>query len=294
MNATLVVLAAGMGSRFGGLKQMEGVGPNGEVLAHYSIFDAHQAGFNKVVYIIKPEMKEDFCNLVADKINFIDYELAYQKMDDLPEGFAAVEREKPWGTSHAVWAARHIINEPFVVINADDYYGKNIYKSMYDFLKNNSDPFVYGLAGYRLADTITKHGSVSRGVCYAKDGFLSEIIERTHIIYKDDKIGYVENDNFSELEPETLVSMNAFAFKPSIFAEIEKGFAEFLKTNINEPKIEYFLPKTAQELINSQKAKFSIIPALDKWYGFTYKEEHKMVCDAIAEMIKKGDYPTRL
>ena len=297
MSVTLVILAAGMGSRFGGLKQMEGIGPNGEVLADYSVYDAKRAGFDKVVYIIKPEMEEDFVKKVASRISFIDWELAYQKMDDLPSSFKGADishREKPWGTSHALLSCKNIIKEPFVVINADDYYGVQIYKDLYDFLTTTSDTknyFHYGLAGYKLKETISDNGSVSRGVCSSDNGFLTDITEMTKIVKEGTRIISHFNDKIIELSPDTLVSMNAFAFRPSVFDEIEQGLAEFLKENINSPKAEYYLPMLAQNLIKAGKAKFSIIPALDKWYGFTYKEDKEIVAKALADMVARGIYP---
>lgn len=297
-NITLVILAAGMGSRFGGLKQVMSIGDNDEVLADYSVYDAAKAGFTKVVYVIKPEMKQEFIQKVVKRIEKsgkIKVELAYQKMDDLPKGFSVpAGREKPWGTSHALWAARTATKEPFMVINADDFYGYSAYKDMYTFLSEHSSKHRYAMAGYALKNTILGNAEVSRGVCIEDGGYLSDIEEITNI-HKDKSIfGYYKNQNFIELHPDTIVSMNAFGFATSIFDEICYGFENFLAQNINNLKAEYYLPTTVKEVINKNIAKIAILPAKDKWYGFTYKEDQEIVQDAIKKMISFGIYPKRL
>ena len=298
MNATLVVLAAGMGSRFGGLKQVAPLGKHGEIIADFSVYDAMLAGFNKVVYIIKAEMEELFVETVVNRVkgSGIKTELVFQDMDDLPGGLKApATREKPWGTSHALWTARNVVNEPFMVINADDFYGRAVYKSIYDFLTDNANgDHDYSMGGYHLENTVSTYGSVSRGVCNVKDGFLVDIEEITAIEKRHDGIGYTKDGSFKYLPGSAVVSMNTFGFKPSIFAELEKGFAHFLTENLQSPKAEYYLPLTIQELLSTGKATMKVLPALDTWYGFTYQEDKEIVQKAVWEMIEQGKYPEKL
>ena len=298
MNTTLVVLAAGMGSRFGGLKQVVPLGRHGEIIADFSVYDAMMAGFNKVVYIIKAEMEELFTESVVNRVkgSGIKIDLAFQDINDLPDGFTALEtREKPWGTSHALWAARNVINEPFMVINADDFYGRAVYKSIHDFLTDSTNgDYDYSMGGYLLENTVSSYGSVSRGVCSVKDGFLTGIEEIISIEKRNDGIGYATDKGFKYLPGSTVVSMNTFGFKPSIFGEIEKGLAHFLSKNLQSPKAEYFLPLTIQELLSANKATMKVLPALDTWYGFTYQEDKEIVQKAVWELIEQGKYPEKL
>ena len=298
MNTTLVVLAAGMGSRFGGLKQVEPLGKHGEIIADFSVYDAMLAGFNKVVYIIKAEMEEIFAEKVTSRISSagIKVEFAFQDINDLPGGLVTPQsREKPWGTSHALWAARHIINEPFMVINADDFYGRSVYKAIHDFLVDDANgDFDYSMGGYLLENTVSTYGSVSRGVCAVKDGFLQDIEEVTAIEKRYDGIGYAKDGRFKYLPGSTVVSMNTFGFKPSIFGEIEKGFTNFLAENLQNPKAEYYLPLIIGELLAAGKATMKVLPALDTWYGFTYKEDTEIVKKAVWGLIERGEYPEKL
>jgi len=292
------VLAAGMGSRFGGLKQVVPLGRHGEVIADFSVYDAMLAGFNKVVYIIKEEMEELFLETIVSRVkgSGIKVELAFQNINDLPGGFTTPpERKKPWGTSHAVWAARNVINEPFMVINADDFYGRAVYKSIHDFLTDSTNgDHGYSMGGYLLENTVSSYGTVSRGVCSVKDGFLTGIEEVLAIEKRHDGIGYATDTGFKYLPGSTVVSMNTFGFKPSIFAEIEKGFGDFLAKNLDNPKAEYFIPLTVQELLTTGKATMKVLPALDTWYGFTYQEDKEIVQKAVWELIEQGKYPEKL
>ena len=288
-NATLVVMAAGMGSRFGGLKQMEPISADGRVLLDFSVYDAKKAGFTKIVFVIKEAIAEDFISIVGKRIEkMIDVEYVYQELYKLPEGFTCPEtREKPWGTAHAILCCKDAVNEPFAVVNADDYYGRGAFEKIYNELINNEDD--YCMAGFRLKNTLTENGTVARGVCVVKDDCLESVTERTKI---NNECQFTEDDGktWTQLAPDTLVSMNLWGFRPDIFAYIEKGFTEFLKDNINEPKKEYYLPLVVTELIETGTKKVKVLTAEDKWYGVTYKEDKPGVVVAIEDMISKGYY----
>ncbi|HCD81430.1 MAG TPA: hypothetical protein DEQ65_03630, partial [Ruminococcaceae bacterium] len=268
---TLVVMAAGMGSRFGGLKQIAPIGKNGEILLDYSVYDAVKAGFNKVVFVIKHAIEDDFKAVTAKHIEkMVKTEYVFQETDRLPEGFTCpADREKPWGTAHAVLCCKDVVKEPFAVINADDYYGKTAFLHMADFLRNNSSD--YCMVGFRLANTLTENGSVSRGVCEIENGELKSVTERTKIV--DCK--YTEDDgkSWTPLAPDTVVSMNLWGFMPDLFGYAENGFKEFLKEKINVPKSEYFLPSVVTKLIETGEKRVKVLIAEDKWYGVTYKED---------------------
>lgn len=288
-NATLVVMAAGMGSRFGGLKQMEPISADGRVLLDFSVYDAKKAGFTKIVFVIKEAIAEDFINIVGKRIEkMIDVEYVYQELHKLPEGFICPEtREKPWGTAHAILCCKDAVKEPFAVVNADDYYGRGAFEKIYNELVNNEDD--YCMAGFRLKNTLTENGTVARGVCVVKDDCLESVTERTKI---NNDCQFTEDDGltWTQLAPDTLVSMNLWGFRPDIFDYIEKGFTEFLKDNINEPKKEYYLPLVVTELIETNTKKVKVLAAEDKWYGVTYKEDKPGVVAAIEDMISKGYY----
>ena len=285
---TLVVMAAGMGSRFGGLKQMEPIGPNGEALLDFSVYDAKKAGFTKVVFVIKHEIKKEFKEIVGKRIEGkIKTEYVFQEIDDLPKGYTCPEdRTKPWGTSHAILCCRNVINEPFAVVNADDYYGSNAFTEIAEFLK--SEPNEYCMVGFRLANTLTENGHVSRGICETENGMLKSIVERTKIM--DCKFTEDDGATWTPLSPDTVVSMNLWGFTPDIFDYIDKGFKNFLDEKINVPKSEYYLPKTVSELIESNEKQVKVLVAEDKWYGVTYKEDKQMVVDAIGKMVADGLY----
>ncbi|MGB1306661.1 MAG: sugar phosphate nucleotidyltransferase, partial [Flavobacteriales bacterium] len=252
MKPTLLILAAGMGSRYGGLKQIDGIGPNEEPIIEYSIYDAIQSGFGKIVFVIRQEFDEAFRSRFSKFEDRIDIAYAYQPVQVELEGVDLVERQKPWGTSHAVLVAQEFINEPFAVINADDYYGNNSFKIMVDFLQNDCSPSVMSMLGYVLDNTLSEHGTVNRGVCEVNEsGHLIEVIERTKIAKVDGKVEYnVGEDGGAELNPKASVSMNYWGFHPSIFAEIEQGLHAFMKVNAQDPKAEYYIPNIVTDKIN--------------------------------------------
>ncbi len=287
-NITLVVMAAGMGSRFGGLKQIEPIGPNGEVLLDYSVYDAVKAGFTKVVFVIKHTIEKDFKEMVGKRIaNRVKVEYAFQEIDKLPDGYMCpADREKPWGTAHAILCCKDIVNEPFAVVNADDYYGRSAFQKMADFLK--SDTPDYAMVGFRLVNTLTENGYVSRGVCEIENGKLKSVTERTKI--SDCK--YTEDDGktWVSLSEDTVVSMNLWGFRTDIFKFIETGFKAFLDEKINVPKSEYYLPTVVSERIENKEKNVEVLIAEDKWYGVTYKEDKQTVVDAITKMMNDGLY----
>ncbi|MEE1053322.1 MAG: sugar phosphate nucleotidyltransferase [Acutalibacteraceae bacterium] len=286
-DATLVVMAAGMGSRFGGLKQIEPIGPHGQAIVDFSVYDAKQAGFNKVVFIIKHEIEDEFKKIVGSRIEkMIDVDYAFQEIDMLPEGFTApADRTKPWGTAHAIYCCRDVVKTPFAVINADDYYGKSAYKKMYNHLKEQKGDFC--MVGFRLENTLTENGTVSRGICEVENGVLKSVTERTKII--DCK--YTEDDlNWTELPKDSIVSMNMWGFTPDVFGYIEKDLNKFFAEKINEPKVEYYLPTVVSNVIANGQKDVSVLVAEDKWYGVTYKEDKAGVVTALNEKINNGEY----
>ncbi len=287
IDATLVVLAAGMGSRFGGLKQIEPIGPNGEALLDFSVYDAKKAGFNKVVFIIKEAIEKEFKETVGKRIEkLIDTEYVFQETYKLPEGYTCPEdREKPWGTAHAIYCCKDVVKTPFAVINADDYYGPSAYKQIYETLASGTED--YCMVGFRLANTLTENGSVSRGVCEIKDGYLDSITERTKII--DCKFTE-DGENWTALSPDTVVSMNIWGFTPDVFEYITDYLKKFLDESINTPKSECYLPCFVSELIDAGKKKVKVLVAEDKWYGVTYKEDKDYVVASINKKIQNGEY----
>lgn len=298
----LVVLAAGMGSRYGGLKQIDPVGCQGEAILDYSIYDAHLAGFETVVVIIKEAIREDFMNTVGKRLAKAPVEIryAYQELDMLPQGYSLPEgRTKPWGTSHAVLcAAQTIDGAPFAVINADDYYGAAAFRTIYDWLSAARDPYGYCMVGYELGKTVTEHGSVARGVCQADgEGNLCAIVERTRIEQRKDGIFFTEDGEvWTELPPQTLVSMNLWGFMPSMIREIGERFPAFLDKTLaeNPMKGEFFLPLPVQQLIQEKKATVRVLASPDKWYGVTYAADKPVVVAALRAMTQEGKYPNGL
>lgn len=283
MNTTLVVMAAGMGSRFGGLKQMEPIGPNGEVLLDFSVYDAKKAGFNKVVFIIKEEIKDDFIELVGKKVEkVIDVEYVMQDVSNLPEG-----RKKPWGTTHAILCCKDAVKEPFAVINADDYYGSNAFTDIQKHLQE-AKGFDFCMVSYDLEKTVSENGTVARGCCELENGYLRDIIERTKINAKSQ---YTDDDGetWHQLPTDQKVSMNLWGFTPDIFPELEKEFDYFMKT-ANLLKDECLIPNTVDKLIKSGKATVKSYSNKDKWYGITYREDKEEVQKAIAELCSQGLY----
>ena len=297
----LVVMAAGMGSRYGGLKQIDPVGSKGEAILDYSIYDAHKAGFETVVIIIKEAIKNDFLETVGARLKNAPVEIryAYQELEKLPEGYSIPEgRTKPFGTGHAVLCAKEAIDgAPFAVINADDYYGKSAFKSIYDLLSATENPYGYCMVGYELSKTVTENGSVARGICSTdENGFLTQVVERTKIEQFEDGIRYEDGDKWVDVADDTIVSMNMWGFMPSFLDEIEARFVSFLNTTLveNPLKGEYFLPLPVSQLIEEGKATVKVLTSADRWYGVTYAADKPVVMNALHEMQEQGLYPDGL
>lgn len=280
MSAELVIMAAGMGSRFGGLKQASPIGANGEMIIDYSVYDAKNAGFDKAVIVIRKDIESDFRAMAGRRIEkMIDTEYVFQELSDLPGGFSCPEgRAKPWGTAHAVFAARNAVKNPFLVINADDYYGRTVYKKMFDSLTKKGG---MSMAGYRLSNTLSENGSVSRGICTVRDGYLLKVEEMTDITPDTD------------LSPDTVVSMNMWGLDTGIFGYIEKKLELFLKEHINEPKSEFFLPSVISERMREENLKVRVEMTDEVWYGVTYKEDAPKVHAALTALTEKGLYKMR-
>ena len=294
---TLVILAAGMGSRYGGMKQIDGVGSHGEPIIEFSIYDAYQAGFRKVVLIIKREHEELFRKALTDRIaaNGMEVEFAYQDLNDLPEGFSVPEgREKPWGTTHALLACRDVVKEPFAIINADDFYGRNAYKVIFDYLTNEIKDDEYAMVGFRCINTLTENGTVTRGLCQETDGQLSDIVEIQKIAIKDGKAVYEdENGEWVPIPDDALVSMNFWGFTPKIFEEFAPVFVDFLKESLdkNPMKCEHVIPTAVGTLVKDGKINVRMLSSTDKWFGVTYKEDKPDVVARIQELKDSGLYP---
>ena len=297
MKPTLLVLAAGMGSRYGGLKQMDELGPNGESIIDYSIYDAIEAGFGKVVFVIREHFADAFKERFEPKLaGKIETEYVYQELDKIPEGFTIPEgREKPWGTGHAMLMAKDVIKEPFGIINADDYYGKDAYNQVYNFLNASKDVNEYAMVGYPIEKTLSEHGTVSRGICEVDDnGYLIEIIERTKIGWEGDKIFFYEDDGKTEVPGNVPVSMNFWAFKPEFFPLLEKEFNGFLETRGQELKSEYYFNVAVDSLIKKGVVKTKVLKTTAQWFGVTYKEDKPKVQAKFKDLHDKGVYPPKL
>ncbi len=300
MKPTLVVLAAGMGSRYGSLKQMDGVGPNGEAIIDYSIYDAIRAGFGKIVFIIRHSFEKEFKALFnnqrfGDKITI---EYAFQELDLLPEGFTLPEgREKPWGTNHAILAAKEFVDEPFAVINADDFYGKDGYKTIHDYLISiNGQEGKYSMVGYQIENTLSEHGSVSRGICQQDDNNnLITMVEHTKVFIDGTRIYSVDEDDYRHnIDPGTPVSMNLFGFTPDYFSKSEEYFKQFLNDNIGNLKSEYFIALMVNHCIKEGSGEFRVLQCDASWFGVTYKEDRDAVVSKIRTLIDAGEYPSNL
>ncbi len=299
----LVVMAAGMGSRYGGLKQMDPMDNEGHVILDFSVYDAMQAGFEKVIFIIKEENEAVFKECVGNRMaKHMEVEYAFQKLSDLPEGFTVPEgREKPFGTGHAILSCRGRISGPFAVINADDFYGRHAFQIIYDYLSTpkEADVYQYAMVGYILENTLTENGHVARGVCTIdENGHLQEIHERTHIEKRGNETAYTEDDgkNWITIPEGSTVSMNMWGFEQNMINELKKRFPEFLQKNLKENplKCEFFLPSAVQELMQEEKALVTVLKSQDRWYGVTYKEDKDMVQRAIADFKARGIYPQKL
>lgn len=293
---TLVILAAGMGSRYGGMKQIDGVGSHGEPIIEFSIYDAKEAGFGKVVLIIKKEHEAAFRKALTDKIEpHMEVEFAYQEITDLPDGIVVPEgRVKPWGTTHALLACRKLIHEPFAIINADDFYGKDAYRVICRFLNEEVSDGHYAMVGYPCANTLTDHGTVTRGVCETDGmGNLSHIVEVREIARKDGHAIYKDGDTWKELADDALVSMNFWGFTPAVFDDFEKIFDSFIRREIaeNPQKCEHVIPTAVGQLVEEGKCTVRMLSSGDRWFGVTYKEDRPYVVSRIQEMKDEGIYP---
>lgn len=297
MKPTLLVLAAGMGSRYGGIKQMDSFGPGGETIIDYSIYDAIKAGFGKVVFVIRKDFADNFKEIFEKKLNGkIETDYVLQEMDSHTEGFKMeVERTKPWGTSHAVLCAKDAIREPFAVINADDFYGRDAFEKAYRFLTDGVNPNTHCIIGYKLAKTLSENGTVSRGVCQVDaDHNLVNINERTKVYKDGDKIVYEDASGKHELPYDSPVSMNFWGFDPSVFPFIQDLFRNFLKENASNPKAEFFIPIVGDEFIREDGNNIKVITTDAQWFGVTYKEDAPDVKASIQKLIDDGTYPEKL
>jgi len=302
-DTTLVIMAAGIGSRFGGgIKQLAPIGPNGEIIMDYSIYDALKAGFNKIVFIIRKDLEHDFKEIIGNriaKITKVDY--AYQETDNLPEGFLKPEgRIKPWGTGHAILCCKGIVNEPFMVINADDYYGREGFQKVHDYLETmnpSKEKLDFCMAGFILGNTLSENGSVTRGICKAdQDGYLSDVDETSDIIKTPDGAGISDgHGNYTPIDANSPVSMNMWGFTPEILDELETGFVKFLSSlTPGDIKSEYLLPTIVDQMIKDNRAQVKVLQSKDKWFGVTYKEDKEAVINSIRSLIDSGMYPPKL
>ncbi len=299
MKPTLFVLAAGMGSRYGGLKQLDGLGPNGETIMDYSIFDALRGGFGKVVFVIRKDFEQDFREKILSKYEgHIPCELVFQSINDLPEGFVCpAERVKPWGTNHAVLMGKDVIKEPFAVINADDFYGRESYAILADWLKGvEGQKNKYCMVGYRVANTLSENGTVARGVCETnEEKHLTSVVERTQIERRDGVVMFKEDDDsWTAIDEHAPVSMNMWGFTPDYFDYSEAQFIDFLKENSENLKAEFFIPLVVNELIQSGTASCTVLDTPSKWFGVTYADDRQAVVDKIQALIDAGEYPAQL
>ncbi len=300
MKPTLYVLAAGMGSRYGGLKQLDGVGPHGETIMDYSIYDAIHAGFGKVVFVIRKDFEDDFRRIILSKYEgHIPVEVVFQAIDNLPEGYTCPQdRSKPWGTNHAVLMAKDAIKEPFAVINADDFYGRNAFEVIAGELSlPHEHPGDYCMVGFRVGNTMTENGSVARGVCTTSaDGYLTSVVERTAISYdKDGNITFTdENGQLQTLDPKVPVSMNLWGFTPDYFGYSEREFKNFLDKDINTPKSEFFIPLCVDALIRSGEATVKVLDTDSRWFGVTYAADRPGVVEKLAKLHAEGVYPEKM
>lgn len=299
MKPTLLVLAAGMGSRYGGLKQLDPLGPNGETIMDYSIFDAIRSGFGKVVFVIRKDFEQDFRDRILSKYEgHIPVEVVFQSIDKLPEGYRCPdERVKPWGPAHAILMAKDVINEPFAVINADDFYGRNSYEVLArELMRPRDRKGDYAMVGFRVGNTMTENGSVSRGVCENRDGLLASVVERKSIAYgPDHEIQFTdENGQTQTLDPLTPVSMNMWGFTPDYFEFADREFRRFLDRSLTVPKSEQVIPDVADALIKSGEATIKVLDTDSRWFGVTYAEDRPGVVEKFAALHTTGEYPAKL
>ncbi len=300
MKPTLVILAAGMGSRYGGLKQVDPVGPSGETIMDYSIYDAVRSGFNRVVFVIRRDFETIFKQTIGTKYkNLVDVDYAYQAMDDLPIGYSVPsDRSKPWGTAHAIYAAREVVNAPFAAINADDFYGHDAFRTLAEFLSREAPAsgLHFAMVGYLLAQTLSDNGSVARGVCkLGKDGLLETVTEMTKLVRVEGGVENQENpDAPVKLTGQERVSMNMWGFTPQLFDVLGERFPQWLERNVRNSKAEWYIPFVVDELVKEGQADVAVLPTESSWFGVTYREDKPMVIEAIQKLVDAGAYPAQL
>ena len=299
MKPTLFILAAGMGSRYGGLKQLDGLGPNGETIMDYSVFDAIRAGFGKIVFVIRHSFEKDFIESVVSKYReIVPVEIVFQEVEYVPVDISYnVKREKPWGTNHALMMGEEVIHEPFAVINADDFYGKESFEVLVEFLQSvENKKNAYCMVGYRVGNTLSESGAVSRGICSTDEhGFLTSVVERTHIEEKGGTIIYLDEHGIeNQISANTPVSMNMWGFTPDYFAYSKESFAQFLEIHGQDIKSEFYIPTVVNELISDKRATCKVLDTPSKWFGVTYAEDRPQVVLKINELVRKGIYPGML
>jgi NDP-sugar pyrophosphorylase family protein len=299
METTLLLLAAGMGSRYGGLKQLDHLGPSGETIMDYSIYDAINAGFDKIVFVIRRSFEKEFREKFVDKLRGkANVKLAFQELDNIPAGIEYhPERQKPWGTAHAVWTARQIINEPFAMINADDFYGREAFRAMAAFLKSkhSATDNQYAMCGYKLIKTLSEHGSVSRGICRIKDSYLETVEEHTNItISENGNIVNRQDDSEKTLDPDSIVSMNFWGFTPGLFRFLDEKLLDFMGKHAMELKSEMYIPFVVDELIKEKNAVVEVLNSDAQWFGVTHKEDKAKAVNNLLKLIEQGVYPENL
>ncbi len=297
MRPTLLILAAGLGSRYGGIKQMDKIGPSGESIIDYSVFDAIRAGFGKVVFVLNNKIEKDFKEIYEPRLkDKIETAYVLQQINDIPNGVPVnTAREKPWGTGHAVLVAKKIINEPFAVINADDFYGKQAFELISNFFSimiNKSNE--YAMVGYELENTLSDNGSVSRGICQTRGNLLTDVVERTSIKSENGKIAYTDNDKKVEIDGNSVVSMNFWGFTPLFFDQLERDFINFMDENAHELKAEFFIPSVVNDLIENEEASIKMLTSRDQWFGVTYQEDKDVTINKINTLVRNGVYPDNL
>ncbi len=297
MKPTLLILAAGLGSRYGGIKQMDKIGPAGESIIDYSVFDAIRAGFGKVVFVLNKNIIDDFKEIYETRLKGkIQTEYILQELNNIPAGIEFnAERVKPWGTAHAVLVAKDVIKEPFAVINADDFYGKDAFKVLSEYLQslsNNSTD--YSMVGYKLKNTLSENGSVSRGICSYETGFLTDVVERTNIYKKDNKVVFEENEAVLEIPEDSIVSMNFWGFSPKFFSQMENDFKKFIIENAKNLKAEFYIPLVANNLIKRNEARVKVLTSDAEWFGITYKMDKEETIKKVSQLVERGSYPPSL
>lgn len=297
MKPTLVILAAGIGSRYGGVKQMDKIGPSGESIIDYSVFDAIQAGFGKVVFVLNPKIIDDFKEIYENRLaRNIETAYVLQEINNIPDGVKYnPERIKPWGTGHAVLVTKNAVNEPFAVINADDFYGRHAFELIAGFLSSlKNEQTEYAMVGYKLKNTLSEHGSVSRGICQSENGLLTDVVERTSIVRKGNKVVFQDEGKEVEIDENSVVSMNFWGFTPKYFSQSEKDFKDFITRNAGQLKSEFYIPTVANNLITKKEATIRVLTSNDQWFGVTYQEDKPITIANIRKLVEAGKYPENL